>query len=307
LLTYSAVEITHLRYFVHVAASESFSRGARLAHVSPPAMTKAIQKLEDEVGARLFERTTRRVLLTEAGQALLRRARAALAEVDGIRKDLDDLDANLAGELRIGAMEVFSLRALPRALTQLVSLHPAVVPHAFEMHPETIQRHVAEGQLDIGFTIGRGSWKGVRTEILGASAGRVVCGRAHPLFRGRRIGPADLARHPFVVPRFFQQEHLPALDEFPEERYPRRVGATIELLQMGVELVVAGKLLGCFPEVSIDHLVKSKELAVLEGLRGLPRFELLALTREGVAPKRAAVALVALLRAGLRIDRTPKA
>ncbi len=60
-----------------------------------------------------------------------------------------------------------------------------------------------------------------------------------------------------------------------------------KLLQMGVELVVAGKLLGCFPEISIDHWVESKDLAVLSGLRGLPRFEPLALTREGVAPKRA--------------------
>jgi len=294
------LEITHLRYFVHVAASESFSRGARLAHVSPPAMTKAIQKLEDEVGARLFERTTRRVLLTEAGHALLRRAQAALAQVDAIRSDLDDLDAKVAGELRIGAMEVFSLRALPRALAELVAHHSAVVPQAFEMHPEAIQRHVADGSLDVGFTIGRSMCRGVRAEVLGSSAGRIVCGRAHPLFRAQRIGAADLARYPFVVPRFFQREHLPALDEFPDDRYTRRVGATIELLQMGVELVLAGKLLGCFPSISIEHLVKSKELAVLSGLRGLPRFELLALTREGVAPKRAAAALVGLLRARLR-------
>ncbi len=263
-------------------------------------MTKAIQKLEDELGVRLFERTTRRVLLTEAGHALLRRAQAALAEVDGIRKDLDDLDATVTGELRIGAMEVFSLRALPRALASLVKNHPAVTPLSFEMHPETIQRHIAEGTLDVGFSIGRASVKGVRSEVLGVSPGRVVCGRSHPLFHTKRIGPHDLARHPFVVPRFFQREHLPALDEFPDDRYARRIGATIELLQMGIELVVAGKLLGCFPEVSIGHLVQSKGLAVLSGLRGLPRFELLALTREGVAPKRAATALVDLLRAGLR-------
>ena len=294
------MEITHLRYFVHVASSESFNKGARLAHVSPPAMTKAIQKLEDEVGARLFERSTRRVLLTEAGQALLRRARAALEQVDGIRKDLDELEAKVTGELRIGAMEVFSLRVLPRALAALVASHPAVVPHTFEMHPEAIHRHVADGSLDIGFTIGRVTGRGVRAEVLGSSPGRIVCGRAHPLYRAGRINGADLARHPFVVPRFFQNEHLPALDEFPDERYTRRVGATIELLQMAVELVVAGKLLGCFPQISVDHLVKSKDLGVLSGLRGLPRFELLVLTREGVAPTRAAAALVRVLREALR-------
>jgi DNA-binding transcriptional LysR family regulator len=294
------LEITHLRYFVHVATSGSFSRGARLAHVSPPAMTKAIQKLEDELGARLFERTTRRVRLTEAGESLLRRARSVLDQIDGIRKDLDELDAKVSGELRIGAMEVFSVRALPRALASLVASHPEVVPLAFEMHPEAIVRHVAEGMLDVGFTIGPSTSKGLRVDILGSSPGRVVCGRGHPLYRGGLVASADLKRYPFVVPRFFQQEHLPSLDEFPEDRYARRVGATIELLQMGVELVLAGKLLGCFPEVSIDHLVKSKELVVLRGLRGLPRFDLLALTRDGVAPKRAAAALISLLRASLR-------
>src|SRR5687768_1800714 len=99
-------------------------------------MTKAIQKLEDEVGARLFERTTRRVLLTEAGETLLRRARSVLAEVDEIKKDLDDIEARVSGDLRIGAMEVFSLHVLPRAISKLVARHPGVVPLSFEMHPE---------------------------------------------------------------------------------------------------------------------------------------------------------------------------
>lgn len=199
-------------------------------------------------------------------------------------------------------MEVFSIRALPRALAELGATHPDVVPLAYEMHPETMQRHLADGLLDVGFTIGRATHKGIRVEILGTSPGRIVCGRDHPLYRAGTIGPADLGRHPFVVPRFFQAEHLPALDEFPEDRYARRVGATIELLQMGVELVVAGKLLGCFPELSVGHLVQSRVLRVLTGLRGLPKFELCALTREGVAPKRAVAKLVAVLRAGL-LDR----
>lgn len=294
------MELTHLRYFVHVARSGSFARGARLAHVSAPAMTKAIQRLEDEVGAPLFERTTRRVALTEAGEALLRRAQRVLDEVAGIRTDLDELDAKVAGELRIGAMEVFSLRALPRALARLVAKHPEVVPLSFEMHPDAIQRHVAEGLLDVGLTIGRAPTKGMRVEVIGTSPGRVVCGREHPLARGGRISAADLARHAFVVPRFFEQEHLPSLDEFPDDRYARRVGATIELLQMGVELVVANRFLGCFPEVSIAHLLKSKALIALTGLRGLPRFDLLALTREGAAPKRATAVLLEHLRASAR-------
>src|SRR5262249_23658977 len=85
------MEISHLRYFCDVAQSGSFAKGARMAHVSPPAMTKAIQRLETETGVRLFERTTRRVALTEEGKVVFRRAREVLNHVDEISRDLDEL------------------------------------------------------------------------------------------------------------------------------------------------------------------------------------------------------------------------
>ena len=76
-------------------------------------MTKAIQKLEAETGVRLFERTTRRVILTEEGKAIFRRAREILSQVDEISRDLDDLRTTVSGELRIAAMEVFSVAYCP--------------------------------------------------------------------------------------------------------------------------------------------------------------------------------------------------
>src|SRR5260221_10993854 len=147
------MELSHLRYFFHVATTGSFNRGAKLAHVSPPAITKTIQKLEGEIRARLFERTTRRVVLTEEGKAVFRRAREVLSQVEGIRGDLDELGTAIAGELRIGAMEVFSILALPRAITALVKEHPKLIPLSYEMLPESIARNLAEGLLDVGFTI----------------------------------------------------------------------------------------------------------------------------------------------------------
>jgi DNA-binding transcriptional LysR family regulator len=286
------MEISHLRYFFHVAQTGSFSGGARRAHVSAPAMTKAIQRLEAETGARLFERTTRRVILTEEGKAVFERARAILSQVDEISRDLDELKNTVSGELRIGAMEVFSVRVLPRAISALVAQFPRVVPHAYEMHPDSIQHHLAEGLLDVGFSIGPASSDAIHSEVLGTSPGRIVCGRPHPLYTTGRITRAALSRHPFVAPRFFQREHLPSLDQFPEETLPREVGATIELLQMMVELVTAGSYLGYFPEISIAHHLASGDLRVLQGLTGLPRFDLRALTRRGVPPKRSATLLV---------------
>lgn len=297
------MEISHLRYFVHVAQTASFSAAAKLAHVSPPAMTKAIQKLEDEVGVRLLSRTTRRVVLTEAGSALLGRAREALRQVDGIASDLDALRHAVTGELRIGAMEVFSIRLLPRAVSALVGKFPGVVPLSFEMHPASIERRLAEGRLDIGFGIGASASKEVQSELLGTSPSRVVCGRGHPLYGKGRIAKRDLARFPFVVPRFFEREYLPALDQFPDERHSRVIGATIELLQMEVELALSGRYLACLPELSIEHHLADGSLRSLVGLSDLPKFELTAMTRRGVPPKRSAVLLIAELRSALQAAR----
>src|SRR5215472_12004237 len=156
-------------------------------------MTKAIQKLEAEIGARLFERTTRRVILTEEGKAVFRRASEVLSHVDEIARDLDEMKNTVSGDLRIGAMEVFSIRVLPRAVCALVARFPKVTPRAYEMHPDSIQRHLAEGLLDVGFSIGPAASGEIRSEVLGTSPGCVVSGRGHPLYEKGRIAHGALA------------------------------------------------------------------------------------------------------------------
>jgi DNA-binding transcriptional LysR family regulator len=297
------VELTHLRYFFNVATTGSFVAGARLSHVTPPAMSKAIRKLEDELGAPLFERTTRKVALTGDGEVLLDRCRQVLATVDAIPRELSDARGEVGGELRIGAMEVFSLELLPAALGRLVREHPRLVPLTYEMTPDMMERHLAEGSLDVGFTIGAGGAPGVAYETLGTSRGIVVCGRSHPLHREGRVTRADLERHPFVVPSFFQRPHLPSLDQFPDALAPRRVGATIELLQMGVALAMTGAYLGCFPEITVRRALRDGSLRALRGLpRGAP-FQLRALSRAGVRPRAAVSALIAEVRRVLPAPR----
>src|SRR6185436_10985365 len=92
-----------------------------------------------------------------------------------------------------------------------------------------------------------------------------------------------------IVPRFLGVEHLPVLDQFPDQEWPRAIGGTIELLQMGVRLVEEGAGLGYFPEISVRAQLQSGRL---RALRGLPRdrapFVLRALTRSG-SPLRPAV------------------
>lgn len=285
------VDTTTLRYFVYAATAESFAEAAKRAHVSAPAISKAIARLEQELGVKLFERTTRRVKLTPSGRAALARCQRVLPELDQLPNELSGTLGALQGPLRVGTMEVFSLELLPRAFCDLIGDHPDLVPSSFEMVPQQITARLIAGELDVGLTIGATPTEGVDLLSLGSSPGVLVCGKAHPLYARGRVTPRRLRSHPFVVPRFFGLEHLPSLDQFPEARYPRRIGATIELLQMGIELAASGRFLGYFPEISIRSHLKSGRLKALKGIVTGP-FELHALFRSRVPRHPAARLLI---------------
>jgi DNA-binding transcriptional LysR family regulator len=285
------MELSDLRYFYNVAVSRSFSRGAALSHVSPPAISKTIKKLEEELQTQLFVRTTRSVALSPGGEILLQRCRRIFAEVDALGRDLDEAESRIRGPLRIAANEVFSLHLLPAALSALLSQHPELAPSTYEMIPTQIEQRIADGLIDVGFTIGGGGSPQIEYHLLGRSKAVVVAGKSHPLYRRGNIERADLERFPLVAPRFFGLEHLPSLDQFPEDRWHRRIGATIELLQMGIELAAGGTHLGYFPEVSVRPQLHSGRLRTLTGLGATEPFELRALTRKG-APLRPSVQLL---------------
>ena len=291
------VELTDLRHFRNVARAGSFSRGAKASHVTPPAVSKSIKKLEDELGVALFARTTRRVTLSAEGAALLARCERIFHELDELRASIAGLTTEIEGELRIGAMEVLSIALLPRALARLMRAHPRFHPVSYELAPPAMAAALREGRLDVGLTIGSVVEPGLVAHELGRSRGVLVCGATHPLRRKRRIVARDLALHPSVVPRFFDHEHQPPIDQFPDLAWPRTIGATIELLQMGIALVETGVVLGYFPEISVRGAIEARRLVVLEGLPARPPFVLHALLPAGAPRRTSTVALLDALRA----------
>jgi DNA-binding transcriptional LysR family regulator len=290
------VELSHLRYFFHVATARSFVRGARAAFVTPPALSKAIRGLEDELGVALLERSTRHVRLTRAGELVLDRCRQILEQAESLRRDAATASREVKGELRIAAMEVFSIDLLPVALTRLVRAHPGVVPLVYEMGPEDMLRSLDHGLLDVGFSIGGQPTAAVARDVLGRSPACIVSGPDHPLHRSKRVSPSELARQSWVVPRFFGRPPFPALDQFPDEKYPRTLGATIELMQAGIRLASGGSYLGCFPEISIRRELREGTLLPFRGAPRVPPFELAVFTRRNTTPSPAVEALVRRMR-----------
>lgn len=296
------MELTDLRYFFCAAAARSFSRGAVDAHVSPAAVSKAIKKIEEELGAPLFVRTTRMVSLTEAGGLLFERAKRIFAEVDGARDEIAELGDALAGRLRVGAMEVFSMNLLPRALGAFLAEAPAVVVHCHEMVPERMETLLLDGKLDVGFTVGGGALPRIRKTTLGVSPAVVVVGKRHPLYAKKRVSAGDIERHPWVVPRFLGLEHLPPIDQYPDEVLPRRVGVTIELMQMALSLVMEAAIIGTFPAVNVRGAVADGRLRILTGAPVGPSFELSALTSAEAPRRRSVETLIEMVHRTVRSE-----
>ncbi len=123
---YQSVELRQLVYFDAVVRHGGFTRAAQRLHVTQPAVSAQIRRLEAELGVPLLERTTRRVRLTQAGELLLDRTRRALAELDGARDDLTQLAEVMRGRVRIGAIQALGPYDLPAALAGFHSRYPGV-------------------------------------------------------------------------------------------------------------------------------------------------------------------------------------
>lgn len=120
------MEVRQLRYFEAVARHGGFTRAAEHLYVAQSAVSAQIRALESELGVALFNRTTRRVALTHAGELLLDRARRALAELDGARTDLVELAAVVRGRVTICATAIMGDYDLPRALAGFHDRYPGV-------------------------------------------------------------------------------------------------------------------------------------------------------------------------------------
>ena len=135
------MELHQLRYFCAVAETNSFSRAAVQANVSQPSLSQQILKLEDELGARLFDRLGRSVRLTELGKTFLPRARAVLRELEAAKGDVDERKGSVGGLISIGVIPTIAPYLLPPHLTLFARQFPqAQLTVVEEITPVLLER-----------------------------------------------------------------------------------------------------------------------------------------------------------------------
>ncbi|MGH8484300.1 MAG: LysR family transcriptional regulator, partial [Pseudomonas sp.] len=145
------MELRHLRYFIAVAQELHFGRAAELLGISQPPLSQQIQALEQEVGARLFERTNRRVELSEAGRLFLQEARLVLAQVDKAADVARRAQLGELGELKIGFTSSAPFNSsISAAIYAFRQRFPAVHLNLNEMSSQAVADALLDESIEVG-------------------------------------------------------------------------------------------------------------------------------------------------------------
>lgn len=194
------MEIRQLRAFVAIAETGTFTAGALRVHVTQAAISMQIRQLESEIGARVFVRAPRHVILTEAGEQLLRRARHILREHDAALDEIAELAGAERGRLRIGSASAMVLtEQLPAILKELRKQHPAAEISVTSGTSEVLVDQILAGEVDIAFVSLPVDVRGIKTERLSEDQLVAIASPRHKLAKQRTISAYTLAGERLIL------------------------------------------------------------------------------------------------------------
>jgi LysR family transcriptional regulator, hydrogen peroxide-inducible genes activator len=197
------MELGQLRYFCAVVDAGGFSRAAQRIHVSQPSLSQGIRKLEDELGARLFDRLGRTVRLTELGRAFLPRARGVLRELESACGEVQERKASVGGAICVGVIPTIAPYFLPPCLAAFSRKHPeGRVTVVEEITPLLVER-LRAGAMDVAIVALPLPVRSHEFEILPLLTENLyaVLPNRHPMSRHRTMSLDDLRDEPFLLLR----------------------------------------------------------------------------------------------------------
>lgn len=238
------IELRTLRQFVAVAEDLHFGRAAERLRMTQPPLSQAIQRLERALGAPLFARHQRSVLLSPAGAALLPEARRLLQAAEALPRLAQAAAAGLSGELRLAFVSSIAYGSLPGWLRSFRAAHPDVVLRLREATLDVQLDAFAAGEIDAGFVLhaqgaapaGLAAWRALREPLV------MALPENHRLAARRSLTFAQIAAEPLVIfPRAIAPSLYDAVFGFYREQgiTPRIAQEAIQM-QTIVNLVSAG-------------------------------------------------------------------
>ena len=198
------MELRRLRYFIAVAEELSFSRAAQRLRMAQPPLSNQIKQLEEELGVLLFERTSRGVRVTQAGELLLEEARRIFVQMDQTVRIVQRVGHGEVGRLTLGFVPSSSNEVLPPILRTFTDRFPGVELFLREMRPDLIVQRLHDKQIDAGFLYLPLEDKSLNVEKVSREPLVLALPETHPLSSESQVELRSVANESFILPARYQ-------------------------------------------------------------------------------------------------------
>ena len=196
-----SVTFRQLEALIAVADTQNFTRASEKLHVAQPMVSGLIRDLETELGVRLFDRTTRRVELTEAAAEFLQDARRLTGDLQGAVRRARDVGERRRGHIVVGAPPLLAAALLPKVIAAFAQSSPGVSVSVVDRSLSIIYELLREGELNLAVGTFRRNADGIARIQLMSYQFALLCRADHPLAKNMRPHWSDLADVPLIALR----------------------------------------------------------------------------------------------------------
>jgi DNA-binding transcriptional LysR family regulator len=187
--------VKQFRAFVAVSQTGSFVRAADLLNLSQPALSETIVQLERILGGSLFKRTTRTLVITPFGEALLPRARGVIGEIERVCHDMREMTDLARGQVSIGCLTSIASQQLPQIIVAFRERHPGIRLRVRDENAAGLNRRLLAGEIDFAVTSRLEGSGGVAFQPLITDPFRLLCPVDHPLAMADAVPWRSVAAH----------------------------------------------------------------------------------------------------------------
>jgi LysR family transcriptional regulator, benzoate and cis,cis-muconate-responsive activator of ben and cat genes len=249
------MELRHLRYFLAVAEALNFSRAAERLRVAQPALSRQVRDLEEQLGFRLFERSTAKVNLTEAGQFFRQQAAKMLMQLDIAVTGAQRVAKGTIGDFRIGTVSSASGLFIAEAARELHQQHPELAIDFVEMPAHAHTQAIRDQSIDVGFVSGNmlTSRKDIDYSLIYTCAIKAILPREHPQANQAKVRLHDLKQERWIA---IEDDEIPGLKVLLRQllrpaQFNPKFGRSARSLQGMLAFVGTGEGVALLPELHL--------------------------------------------------------
>jgi DNA-binding transcriptional LysR family regulator len=253
------MELNPLQVFLMVATEGSFSRAAEKMLRTQPAVSLALQRLEQELGEKLIDRSGKELLLTDAGRSALEFARRFESLERELENSLAELRDNSAGRLTVGANESTTLYLL-RHIERYRALHPKIKVTVRRSMASRIPNELLDGNLELGVISYDPGDERIRSKVIFTDAIALVVSPRHRLARRKSVSIADLAEENFIAHNVMSPYRDVVIKEFQTRKVALRMDVDMPTIESIRKMVQDNQGVAFLPRMCVEQEIEQKLL-----------------------------------------------